>query len=152
MAILKYPQSFCKNLNGIVSNFWWGIKDKERKLHWISWSRASHPKSEGGMGFRDFRLFNLAYLAKQCWCMLQNPNSLWVKLVKGLYYPHSNMLQATPNRKGFWIWQSLQTGLEVLREGLRQNIGDGNNTLIWFDPWVPSTTNFKVPRLADCPL
>ena len=60
----------------MVRNFWWGQKDEERKMAWISWEKLCTPMMEGGMGFRDLKTFNLALLAKQGWRIQQNPNTL----------------------------------------------------------------------------
>ena len=65
MSCFKLPDSLCKELNSMMGNFWWGKKDKERKMAWVTWEKLCTPKEKGGMGFRDLRAFNLALLAKQ---------------------------------------------------------------------------------------
>ena len=35
----------------------------KRKIHWNNWGSLTQPKADGGMGFRDLRLFNHAMLA-----------------------------------------------------------------------------------------
>ena len=65
MSCFKLPDSLCKELNSMMGNFWWGQKDKERKMAWVTWEKLCTPKEEGGMGFRDLKAFNLALLAKQ---------------------------------------------------------------------------------------
>lgn len=75
-----------------------GDNKGEGQIHWISWSKLGLPKKEGGTGFRNFQDFNDALLAKQCWRLIQNPNSLWAWILKAQYFPHSTFLDA---RKGY---------------------------------------------------
>ena len=65
MNCFKLPESLCNELNTKMRNFWWGQRDKERKMAWIAWEKMCTPKNEGGMGFKDLKTFNLALLAKQ---------------------------------------------------------------------------------------
>ena len=55
MSCFKLPESLCRKLNAMMSSFWWGQKDKERKMAWVAWEKLCIPKEEGGMGFRDLR-------------------------------------------------------------------------------------------------
>ena len=47
MSSFKLPESLCKELNSMISNFWWGQKDKERKMVWIFWEKLCTPKMKG---------------------------------------------------------------------------------------------------------
>ena len=89
MSCFRIPDGICNSLNSLMSNFWWGQRENERKVHWRSWIRMCSPKKDGGMGFRDLRLFNKALLAKQGWKLIQHPNSLIGRIYKAKYYPHS---------------------------------------------------------------
>ena len=64
---------------------------------WQHWELQTKPKVAGGMGFRDLRLFNLAMLGKLGWRLLQNPDSLCARVLKGRYYHDTDFLHA--NRK-----------------------------------------------------
>ncbi|GER38093.1 RNA-directed DNA polymerase (reversetranscriptase)-related family protein [Striga asiatica] len=43
-----------------------------------------------------------------------------------------------------WLWKSWGSAERVLRKGLRIKIGDGRNTKIWNEPWIPSSPNFRL--------
>jgi hypothetical protein len=58
MGIFKFSYGLCDDLMQLIRNFWWGDKENEKKVHWISWEKMIAPKCYGGMGFRDMRAFN----------------------------------------------------------------------------------------------
>lgn len=125
MACFLLPQKFCDKLVSYVSNFWWGGDAESKGVHWINWNHLSLPKAQGGMGFRDFRAFNLAILAKQGWRLLKHPNSFCAKMMKGIYYPTSDFLHARKGSQSSWAWASLMEGKEVLLQGVRWQIQMG---------------------------
>src|SRR4051812_37625074 len=95
MSCFKLPRGLCEHLNMLIRKFWWGSKEGQRKPHWVSWKAMTKPKSMGGLGFKDFELFNLAMLAKQASRLLQCPDSLSARLHKSIYYPNTTFLNAT---------------------------------------------------------
>jgi hypothetical protein len=92
MSCFKFNKRQCKKLTSIASDFWWGDADGSRRVHWISWDKMCQPKRTGGMGFRNFEVFNHALLAKQAWRLLTVPNSLCARVLKARYFKHSDIL------------------------------------------------------------
>ena len=46
------------------------------------------------MGFKSFQDFNDALLAKQCWRLVSNPDSLWARVIKARYFPRCSFWEA----------------------------------------------------------
>jgi hypothetical protein len=92
MGIFKLPAGFHDDYTKLVRDFWWGEDELKRKVHWENWDTLSSPKDLGGVGFRDSKLMNQALLARQCWRLLKNPDSLCARLLKSIYYPRGNFL------------------------------------------------------------
>lgn len=82
MGVFKLPKGLCDDLMKMIRYYWWGAEDGKKKTHWISWNNLVQPKCRGGMGFRDFRLFNQALLARQAWRLLFHPDSLCSRFLK----------------------------------------------------------------------
>jgi hypothetical protein len=62
MSCFKLSLAVCCKLTLAVSNYWWGSLLDNHKIHWLCWEKLTRSKSQGGMGFRDFTLFNQAML------------------------------------------------------------------------------------------
>jgi hypothetical protein len=90
-----------------MSNFWWGAIEKKTKIHWKVWNNICKRKDEGGIGFRNFRSFNEALLAKQIWRILTYPDSLVAKVLKAKYFPNNTFLDAELGYKATYVWESI---------------------------------------------
>ena len=97
------------------------------------------PKYMGGLGFRDFELFNLALLALQGWRILITPESLSARILKSVYFPETDILQANLGSLPSQIWRALVQGRDILKLGLIRRIGNGNSTYVWRQNWIPRT-------------
>jgi hypothetical protein len=99
MSAFQLPKTLCKDINSLMSNFWWGHKENDSRIAWMSWSRMGRFKERGGLGFRDLEWFNMALLVKQGWRLLQNLDSLAATILRKKYYPHGEFLDAPLRRK-----------------------------------------------------
>ena len=86
MSCFRLTKKVCKGLIASMAKFWWSGSLDRRSMHWLSWEKLASPKCQGGMGFRDLELFNLALLGKHGWRFISNPNSLCAQVMKGAIF------------------------------------------------------------------
>jgi hypothetical protein len=105
MSVFKLPRAVCDDLMRMVCNYWWGASKGRRKTHWLSWEKNTLPKAKGGLGFRDFRVFNQALLARQAWRLLTKPNSLCARVKKARYFPNGELQDTVFSGNASPAWQ-----------------------------------------------
>ena len=151
MSVFQLPITLCRDLNALVAKFWWG-KNGGRGIHWKKWKFLCKRKEEGGLGFRDFYLFNQAMLGKQAWRLVENPTSLVAKVLGARYYPYSNFIDADLGNYPSLTWRSILWGRELVKAGSLIRVGNGQNTKIFVDKWLPRPKHFKPwGPIAHCP-
>uniref|UniRef100_A0A803QP51 Reverse transcriptase domain-containing protein n=1 Tax=Cannabis sativa TaxID=3483 RepID=A0A803QP51_CANSA len=129
-------------LEQMMANFWWGSDKDKKKTHWRKWKLLCKTKMDGGMGFRSVIHFNQALLVKQAWRIIQYPNSLLSRVLKGRYFSHNDFLQAQKTGCSSLTWQGICWGRDLLVKGLRLKIGDGSSVKCISDPWIPRHSEF----------
>jgi hypothetical protein len=144
MGVFKFPFGLIDDLSQIIRNFWWGDEENRKRMHWMSWDKLTRPKSFGGIGFRDLRVFNQALLARQAWRLIHFPNSLCARLLKARYYPSGDLLDTAFIQNQSQTWQGVVHGLELLKKGIIWRIGSGSKVRIFRDNWLPRPDAMKV--------
>ena len=83
--------------------------------------------------------FNLTLLAKQLWRLVQFPDSLVARVLRGRYYRLSSPLRANTESSSSYVWTSISAARKLLLLGIRQKIHSGYEVKVWEDPWIPTT-------------
>ena len=76
MSCFDLTKNLCDDISRMICRFWWAQQSNEHKMHWLSKETPCTRKEDGGLGFRNLHLFNLAMLARQGWRILSNPDSV----------------------------------------------------------------------------
>ena len=144
MGCFLLPQSLCDDIESMMRNFWWGQRQQENKICWVSWKTMCKQKANWDMGFKNLQAFNKALLAKQLWCILQNPNTLVAKVLRVRYFPTGDILNANIGNSPSYSWRTIHSSLEVIRKGTRWRGGNGKLIHIWDDKWLPTPSTYKI--------
>ncbi|XP_074309673.1 uncharacterized protein LOC141644118 [Silene latifolia] len=64
--------------------------------------------------------------------------------MKARYYPNSDFLAANVGNGPSYTWRGIVEARGVLDYGLRRRIGNGHDTLVWGQAWIPGTQTGKV--------
>lgn len=144
MHNFKLSNTLCRELENLISRFWWRSLKTNKDIHWCDWQSMCILKTQGNDGFKDFTKFNIALLTKQGWKLITNPLSLFARVFKAKYYPHDDFLSARLGSYPSFIWQSIWGARSLLKKGLGWRIGNGKRVNIWNDVWLPKPGNEKV--------
>ena len=106
----------------MIRKFWWDqVKDKNR-IPWLSWDKMCEPKSNGGMGFKNLKFFNLALLAKQEWRLQVGHDSLVYRVLNAKYFPMCEFIHASLGNNPLYSWRSIMAPQSLVKEGLRRGL------------------------------
>lgn len=86
----------------------------------MAWDRLCTVKEGGGLGFRRLKDFNVSMLAKQGWRLVTNANPLVAKLMQARYFLDSDFLNAKLDTNSSYMWRSILSAQEVVRQGCRK--------------------------------
>ena len=77
-------------------------------------------------------------MGKQLAMFLDQPASLWAKVIKHKYRPQRNVLDLQARPAASQAWRAVVSAREVLIKGLRWKVGDGAAIQFMNEPWVSS--------------
>nr|GFB30189.1 RNA-directed DNA polymerase, eukaryota [Tanacetum cinerariifolium] len=139
MSLYKVPKGILHETEMIRSKFFKGAAHSERKISWVSWGKVLASKKYRGLSVSSYYALNRALLLKWVWRFISQDGSLWYRVIHALYDPslESHSLHLTSNWSSILrVMRSLiPTGFNFMSH-CKKRIGDGRNTIFWFDPWV----------------
>lgn len=105
-------------------------------MHHVAWDKVCQPKYQGGLGIRKLEVTNQIALARLCWRMLSNLSHVWSQVLTAKYGGLSDLQHLCCRAASSHTWRSIRKGWELLKVGLRWQVGDGSTCLFWTANWV----------------
>ncbi|XP_058767475.1 uncharacterized protein LOC131641187 [Vicia villosa] len=145
MSIFILPEAVINDIERMLNAFWWGGGSISKGICWMAWDRLACSKKDGGLGFIDFRAFNMAMVAKQGWFIMSHPQSLVSRFFKARYFPKTSFFEANLGSNPSFVWRSIWKARDVLMLGCRWSIGDGSQIKVIQEPWIRGKYDRCVP-------
>ncbi|GJR70207.1 RNA-directed DNA polymerase, eukaryota, reverse transcriptase zinc-binding domain protein [Tanacetum coccineum] len=115
----------------------------------VSWKEVCKPKSEGGLGFKSFQVWNEALMAKHLWDILIDKDSIWVKWVKGQWLKNDSIWAVEVHDHTSWGWKQIFSLRNKVRNFIHFKIGNGKKCFFWFDKWNENGPLCKLVNYAS---
>ncbi|KAL9667796.1 hypothetical protein QQ045_002164 [Rhodiola kirilowii] len=128
MHCFLLPDCIIYKIQSLIHNFWWRQSEGSQPIHWVKASWLATSKEEGGLGFKILKLVNIAFLVKQAWRLYKNPNLLLSQVLRGRYYPDTDIFHASIGYRPSKCWRSILGVVDLLRAGCDADVG---GSLFW---------------------
>lgn len=119
-AIPTYAFSVSWHLRECLRIFsrWWvafgGGRGKEEGWNMVPWDQRCYPKGMGGLGFRDLRLFDVAFLHRQVWRLINSRDMLCFRVLSAKYFLDDDVFHPKSMDKTSYTWQSIAKAACIL--------------------------------------
>ena len=94
-----------------------------RKITPIAWSNITHPKWEGGLGFKNLKPWNQAMLGKHLWDIQAKKDTLWIQWINHLFMKGKTMWDCVPKIYNSWYWRQLTKIWSKIQHVFDRNTG-----------------------------
>ncbi|GKA63453.1 hypothetical protein Tco_0763059 [Tanacetum coccineum] len=113
---------------------------EKKKMAWFRWENILASFDKGGLGIGSLKAFNLALLQKSRWRFANNPDSLWIRVIKAIHGGESDLDLKGCNCNG--VCSSIVSSYAMLHEcnilpinTLCRKVGGGSSIRFWKDNW-----------------
>lgn len=78
MTVLALPEWVLAKIDKIRKRFLWkGASEEGKGYHLVNWQTVCQPKTIGGLGILDLKIFNQALLLEWMWWWFHEENKIW---------------------------------------------------------------------------
>lgn len=129
------PKSCLKTIESMCNHFLWSGDIAKKHGVKVAWHQICLPKEEGGLGLRNFSLWNKTLNLKLIWLLFSKSDSLWVAWIRSHYLRHDSFWNTPLRTVSSWIWKAMLSLRPLAKRFLRCDVSNGQSASFWFDHW-----------------
>ncbi|GJY29077.1 reverse transcriptase domain-containing protein [Tanacetum coccineum] len=104
-------------------------------------NKLSASFDKGGLEVGSIKSFNISLIYKWRWCLMKNPEALWVKVIKSIHGAEAGMYSNGYQTNGLWAKivgtiNHLHLSDLVPFSSIKYKVGDGSLIRFWIDTWA----------------
>ncbi|GKC17938.1 RNA-directed DNA polymerase, eukaryota, reverse transcriptase zinc-binding domain protein [Tanacetum coccineum] len=134
-SLFIFPMSVCEKIDKVFKIFLWARGDNSKSMVSVDWKDVCKPKSQGDLGLKSIRSWNVALMAKHLWNVASDKDFIWVKWVKVHRLKGGNIWDVELKEHRSWSWCQILKLRDDIRRFFNIKIGNGQKCNIWFDKW-----------------
>uniref|UniRef100_A0A6N2MII3 Reverse transcriptase zinc-binding domain-containing protein n=1 Tax=Salix viminalis TaxID=40686 RepID=A0A6N2MII3_SALVM len=131
------PVAVTRSIESIMARLLWKGSSLEKYGVKVSWEHLCYPLKEGGLGVKRLQDWNKAALLKLIWRIYTKKDSGWSGWVHSVLLKGRNFWEVKVPAKASWSWRKIMDSRNWCKGFFRSIIGDGQDTSLWFDHWLP---------------
>ncbi|GLT98274.1 hypothetical protein SLE2022_157860 [Rubroshorea leprosula] len=157
MSLFLLPKAVLAELISIQRRFLWGGPGLNKKISWVKWEHVCRDKVKGGLGIPDLLRKNRALLGKWWYRLGDGVENLWKRVVREKYYGGRSEVDiaTVEGLRVSKLWRDIirmggqsPSLKNMLVEGFKWEVGEGNKVNFWLERWVgDKTLRDLCPRL-----
>jgi hypothetical protein len=93
MGFYQLPLGIHRRMDQSTARFLWRGSSNNFKYHMVSWLAVCRPKQFGGRGIINTEILNRCLITMWVWKLHQQPESLWVRLIRAKYMRDAEFFQ-----------------------------------------------------------
>ena len=110
------PKSVLKEITKICRSFLCSGQAYSSKPSYIAWEKTCCDKNQGGLGFRNVEVWNVANLGKYVWAVANKQDNIWIKWINSVYVKDGDWWDFVPTSSSSWYWKKICDTKEQIKQ------------------------------------
>ncbi|XP_019251156.1 PREDICTED: uncharacterized protein LOC109230079 [Nicotiana attenuata] len=120
--LFPIPSKVLKTIDAYYRSYVWSGSNTITKKAPVAWDRVCMPKSMGGIGIINIKLWNQASQIKTCWDVVHKQDKMWIRWIHAYYIKGKPLMETISPAQASWITR------KILESKNKLHLVPGNRT------------------------